>query len=230
MYSCVVSIADIFTLSSSWLSRQVATKHHQPFRSTFSNAFNTRAIYKLSARSIIFNVFMNVGLYAFYTVICFVMARPPHDLVKRAMNSRLASRSIPRPIRHFITPRQMSKEQAIAVCFCGAAKTTSVGIPLVAAMWENQPDTPRAFLQIPVLLYTMEQVFLAQGLVYLFRWYMKRNVHSELDTESMRTRTTRTTRVDELDGTVDNGVVGVVGLARSREADLRGQGFKDVKL
>lgn len=169
---------------------------------------------------------MNIGLYTLFTVICFVMARPPHDLVKRAMSSRLASHSIPRPIRHFITPRQMSKEQAIAVCFCGAAKTTSVGIPLVAAMWSSLPTLKVAFLQIPVLLYTMEQVFLAQGLVYVFRWYMKRKVHSDLDTESTRTRTTR---VDELDGTVDHGSV-MMMTPRSREAVLRGQGFEDVKL
>lgn len=170
---------------------------------------------------------MNIGLYTLFTVICFVMARPPHDLVKKAMSSRLASHSIPRPIRHFITPRQMSKEQAIAVCFCGAAKTTSVGIPLVAAMWSSLPTLKVAFLQIPVLLYTMEQVFLAQGLVYVFRWYMKRKAHSDLDTESTRTRTT--TRVDELDGTVDRGGV-MMMTTRSREAVLRGQGFEDVKL
>lgn len=168
---------------------------------------------------------MNIGLYALFTLICFVMARPPHDLVKKAIGSRLASHSIPRPMRHFITPRQMSKEQAIAVCFCGAAKTTSVGIPLVAAMWSSLPTLKVATLQIPVLLYTMEQVFLAQGLVYVFKWYMKRQAHSELDTESMQTRTTR---VDELDGTVDGG--GIMMVTRSREATLRGQGFEDVKL
>lgn len=168
---------------------------------------------------------MNIGLYALFTVICFVLARPPHDLVKKAIGSRLASHSIPRPIRHFITPRQMSKKQAIAVCFCGAAKTTSVGIPLVAAMWTSQTELKRAFLQIPVLLYTMEQVFLAQGLVYVFKWYMKRSVHSDLDTESVRTRTTR---VDELDGTMDSG--GTMMVTLSREAALRGQGFEDVKL
>lgn len=93
-------------------------------------------------------------------------------------------------------------------------------------MWATQPDQQRtSFIQIPVLLYTMEQVFLAQVLVYVFKWYLKRSVHSELDSESMRTRTTR---VDELDGAVEGG--GVMMLTRSREAALRGDGFKDVKL
>lgn len=102
-------------------------------RSTFSNAFKTGALYTMPKSSIIFNIFMNIVLYIFFTVICFCFARPPHNLVKKATGSRLARVSVPRPIRHFITPKQMSKEQAVAVCFCGAAKTTGVGIPLVAA-------------------------------------------------------------------------------------------------
>lgn len=128
--------------------------------------------------SMLFNIFMNMGLYILFTVICFVLARPPHNFVKRVIASRLATLSIPWPLRHFITPRQISKEQTVAVCFCGAAKTTGVGIPLVAAMW--------ATIAIPVLLYTMEQVFLAQILVYVFKCYLKRSVHSDLDMENRR--------------------------------------------
>ncbi|KAF3770462.1 hypothetical protein M406DRAFT_248237 [Cryphonectria parasitica EP155] len=154
--------------------------------STFSNAFKTGALYTMPKASIFFTVFMNIGLYVLFTIICFVFARPPHNLVKKAIGPQLASLSIPRPIRHFITPRQMSKEQTIAVCFCGAAKTTGVGIPLVAAMWSGRDELTRAYLQIPVLLYTMEQVFLAQGLVYVFKWFLRRSVHSELDVESVR--------------------------------------------
>ncbi|KAF3347460.1 hypothetical protein VdG2_04182 [Verticillium dahliae VDG2] len=62
----------------------------------------------------------------------------------------------------------------VAVCFCGAAKTTSLGIPLVAAMWRDADDLTVALVQVPLLLYTIEQVFVAQGLVYFFRWYLDR--------------------------------------------------------
>lgn len=155
-------------------------------RTTFSNAFKTGALKTMPRGTLLFNIFMNMGLYILYTVICFVLARPPHNLVKKAIASRLATLSIPRWLRHFITPRQMSKEQAVAVCFCGAAKTTGVGIPLVAAMWAGQSDMVRASIAIPVLLYTMEQVFLAQVLVYVFKWYLKRSAHSDLDMESHR--------------------------------------------
>lgn len=61
----------------------------------------------------------------------------------------------------------MSKEQTIAVCFCGAAKTTSLGIPLVTSMWTQADDLTRAFITIPVLLYTIEQV--SFGICHLIR-------------------------------------------------------------
>lgn len=118
---------------------------------------------------------MNVVLYGLFTTICFTMARPPRRLVA-ALEGRLGDAAwIPRAVRRVVTPRRMSKEQTIAVCFCGAAKTTSVGIPLVSAMWAQKDELTRAAVAIPVMLYTMEQVFLAQGLVYVFRHYLKRD-------------------------------------------------------
>lgn len=68
----------------------------------------------------------------------------------------------------------MSRAQTVAICFCGAAKTQSLGIPLIAAMWTHTDALTTAYIEIPVVLYTMEQVFLAQGFVYLFRWYLRR--------------------------------------------------------
>lgn len=180
--------------------------------STFSNAFKTGAIKRLPTQSILFNVFMNVGLYALFTAVCFVAARPPHRLVV-AFETRAAQRYIPRWARRVIAPKQMSKEQTVAVCFCGAAKTTSVGIPLVAAMWHSKGAETQATLAIPVLLYTMEQVFLAQVLVYVFRWYLRRGeTHKEsMDLEALRARDRHGRGVEDVDGAVDERAAGGAG-------------------
>lgn len=149
---------------------------------------------------------MNVGLYALFTGVCFVAARPPHRLVL-AFETRAAQRYIPGPVRRVVAPKQMSKEQTVAVCFCGAAKTTSVGIPLVAAMWHSKGADVQATLAIPVLLYTMEQVFLAQVLVYVFRWYLRRGeAHKEsMDMEALRARRGLGRGVEDVDdGAVDD--------------------------
>lgn len=136
----------------------------------------------LPKASIIFDIFMNIAMYMIYTLFCFYMARPPTTLI-RAANPRIgeskALKRAPNFLRRAVTLKQMSKVQTIAVCFCGAAKTTSLGIPLSTAMWIHADNLTRAYIQIPVLLYTIEQVFLAQILVYFFKWYLRKDLKKE---------------------------------------------------
>ncbi|KAF5026053.1 hypothetical protein F66182_1845 [Fusarium sp. NRRL 66182] len=145
---------------------------------TFSGAFGTGALKDLSTSNVLFLVFINVALYALFTAICFLAARPPEAFTRVTTSSRLG-----RVLPQVLLPKRMSKEQTIAVCFCGAAKTTSLGIPLASSMWARADDLTRAYIQIPVLLYTIEQVFMAQGLVYVFRWYMRRGSKERADEE-----------------------------------------------
>ncbi|KAJ3491281.1 hypothetical protein NLG97_g5621 [Lecanicillium saksenae] len=154
---------------------------------TFSGAFETGAIFKISKPSVVWTIFMNIALYLLFTVICFLSARPPRALAQ-LINPMIADsklgRRVPNFFRLIVTVRQMCIEETIAVCFCGAAKTTSLGIPLVAAMWAAADDLTRAFIQIPVLLYTIEQVFVAQLLVHVFKWYTRRMDKHQSDSET----------------------------------------------
>ena len=88
-----------------------------------------------------------------FTTFCFLLARPPY-LAK------------------------MPKMETVAVCFCGAAKTTALGIPLVTVMWTHFDEDVRANIQIPVVLYTTEQIFLAQALVWWFKWWLKEDLNA----------------------------------------------------
>jgi solute carrier family 10 (sodium/bile acid cotransporter), member 7 len=116
----------------------------------------------LPTSALLFNVFMNVALYIVFTLICFYFARPP-TVIERAINShfsesKLGSR-LPKAVQNAITVKKMTEGQTVAICFCGAAKTTSLGIPLVSAMWFQADSLTKAYVQIPVLLYTIEQVW-----------------------------------------------------------------------
>ncbi|UNI14190.1 Proteasome endopeptidase complex [Purpureocillium takamizusanense] len=192
---------------------------------TFSGAFKTGALYRLSPASVIFDVFLNVALYLIFTVICFFAARPAAFLCalgeplppSSSSASSTAAVSTRRRLSHLFRRalalifRRMPREQAVAVCFCGAAKTTSLGIPLVAAMWSASDDLTMALIQIPVLLYTIEQVFVAQILVYVFRWYLRRG--NKADAES---------------GTEPGGAENVAEVADDarRHGQARGQGSR----
>ncbi|TQV99486.1 sodium bile acid symporter [Cordyceps javanica] len=154
---------------------------------TFSGAFETGALFKISKPSVVWVIFMNIAIYLLFTAICFFAARPPLGLAAM-INPLIADskigRRLPNLLHRTLTIRQMCIEETIAVCFCGAAKTTSLGIPLVAAMWAAADNLTRAFIQIPVLLYTIEQVFVAQLLVHVFKWYIRRMEKHQSDSET----------------------------------------------
>lgn len=158
--------------------------------STFSGAFETGALTRLPKSSVIFNVLINIAEYLLFTVICYYIAYPPKP-VCRFMNghiadSRVGSR-LPGALRRAVTVKRMPKDLVVAVCFCGAAKTTSLGIPLTAAMWSRLDNLVISSIQVPVLLYTVEQVFVAQFLTIFFKSWSQRGGNQAADDESLET-------------------------------------------
>ncbi|KAL2829147.1 putative sodium bile acid cotransporter [Aspergillus cavernicola] len=129
---------------------------------TFSSCFATRALQDLSTESIIFIALFNLALYVFLTAVCFFLSRPPESLHRRTKVGRW----------HVLRP--MSPEETIAVCFCGPAKSTALGIPLLYAMWTPVDLFVKAKTSVPVLLYTTEQLFVAHFFVHAFRWWKRR--------------------------------------------------------
>jgi sodium/bile acid cotransporter 7 len=70
--------------------------------------------------------------------------------------------------------RQIEKTETISICFCAPAKTQALGIPLIAAMYSSADDQTRALIQVPMILYTAEQILVGQALVWVFkRWLAK---------------------------------------------------------
>ncbi|RHZ63088.1 uncharacterized protein CDV56_109112 [Aspergillus thermomutatus] len=138
---------------------------------TFSSCFATGALQTLSVQSVLFVVFFNIALYIALTAICFVLSRPPEIL---SVN-RFGMRSI---------FKRISPEETIAVCFCGPAKSTALGIPLLYAMWAPVDLYTKAKTSVPVLLYTTEQICIAHFFVHaLQRWHNK--INQKRDVESI---------------------------------------------
>ncbi|KAJ5178474.1 sodium bile acid cotransporter [Penicillium coprophilum] len=132
---------------------------------TFSSCFATGALQTLSAQSIVFVVLFNIILYTTLTTVCFFCSRPPQIFSSRRWSKPIFKR--------------MSPEETIAVCFCGPAKSTALGIPLLYAMWQPVDLLLKAKTSVPVLLYTTEQICVAHFFVQLFRWWHARIVEKE---------------------------------------------------
>lgn len=139
--------------------------------STFSSCFATNALQSLSAQSIAFIVLFNVALYLFLTAVCFYISCPPKFLS-----------SCPHPWAKRVFER-ISPGETIAVCFCGPAKSTALGIPLLYAMWMPVDLFIKAKTSVPVLLYTTEQVCVAHFFVYVFRRWLAK-IEGSRDLES----------------------------------------------
>ncbi|KAH9906449.1 putative sodium bile acid cotransporter [Xylariomycetidae sp. FL2044] len=158
--------------------------------STFSGAFQTGALTSIPKASIIFNVFMNIAEYILFTAICYSVSQPPDRLARlinpHAADSRIGSR-LPSRLRRAVTVTKMPREQVVAVCLCGAAKTTTLGIPLAAAMWSQLDNYTISAIQVPVLLYTVEQVFVAQFLTIFFKRWLRKGSKETGDAESTAT-------------------------------------------
>lgn len=131
-------------------------------RVTFSSCFATGALEDLSTETVVFVVLFNIALYVFLTAVCFCLSRPPQSLCTRAKIGRW----------HIL--KQIPPEEAIAVCFCGPAKSTALGIPLLYAMWTPVDLFLKAKTSVPVLLYTTEQLFVAHFFVHAFQWWKQR--------------------------------------------------------
>ncbi|KKK21007.1 hypothetical protein P175DRAFT_0466976 [Aspergillus ochraceoroseus IBT 24754] len=128
---------------------------------TFSSCFATDALQNLSAESIVFVVLFNIALYVFLTAVCFSLARPPRFLAAWTVGK-------------WHVFKQVVPEETIAVCFCGPAKSTALGIPLLYAMWTPLDLFVKSKTSIPVLLYTTEQLCVAHVFVHVFqRWKRK---------------------------------------------------------
>jgi sodium/bile acid cotransporter 7 len=76
----------------------------------------------------------------------------------------------------------VDKPEAISICFCAPAKTQALGIPLIAAMYTTADDKTRALIQVPMILYTAEQILVGQVLVWLFKRWLRDDKEEDVET------------------------------------------------
>lgn len=143
--------------------------------SSFSTAFYQHAFTSVSHVSIIFVVFFNLGIYLFFTLLCFVCARPwfipkifSHEPSSNSWSLYATSYRIFRPFYY-------NRRDAVAILFCGPAKTAALGVSLVSSQYGSDfPELGK--LLVPLVLYQSEQVATAQIIVPLIRSWVNREI------------------------------------------------------
>lgn len=141
---------------------------------SFSTAFAQKAFESVSHASIIFIVFFNIGIYLFFTLLCFLWSRPYFIKVL------FSEEPTPQHSRSYrfgyklLTPFYYSRRDTVSVMLCGPAKTAALGVSLVSSQYGSHSQYLGKLL-VPLVLYQAEQVMTAQILVN----FMKKWIHAE---------------------------------------------------
>ncbi|GAV54722.1 hypothetical protein ZYGR_0AS00440 [Zygosaccharomyces rouxii] len=138
---------------------------------SFSTAFKQRAFTDVSHVCIIFVCFFDLGLYLFFTGICFICARPYFLLVifkeepVKGQSTKLYYYSY-----KLLRPFYYNKRDTVCLLYCGPAKTAALGVSLVTSQYGNEKANLGKML-LPLVLYQAIQVLSASFLVPLFKWW-----------------------------------------------------------
>ncbi|ANZ75289.1 BA75_02435T0 [Komagataella pastoris] len=141
---------------------------------SFSTAFYQHAFTSVPSTSIIFLCFFNLGIYLFFTLICYLYSRP------RFLLSIFHEEPTPQHSKFYrwgyktFRPFYYNRPDTVSVMLCGAAKTAALGVSLITSQYgEDSPHLGQ--LLVPLVLYQSQQVAVAQILVP----FMKKWVHSD---------------------------------------------------
>ncbi|SCU89377.1 LAMI_0D13366g1_1 [Lachancea mirantina] len=146
--------------------------------SSYSTAFYQHAFTSVSHVCIIFILLFNLGIYLFFSVICFFCARP--FWVPRIFPAELSNESsrFYRLNYEFFRPFFYGRKDTVAILYCGPAKTAALGVWLITAQYGS--DFPQlGKLLVPFVLYQSEQVVAAKLLVPLVRKWALKEVESD---------------------------------------------------
>lgn len=142
---------------------------------TFSTAFHQNAFEVVPSESIIMVVFFNIGAFILFCGICIILARSPlsrHAAKSIEIHYQQSGANEKKTwkfyIYKFLAPFYFSRQDTIAIIFCGAAKTVVLGVPLINAQYiAHQEMIGR--VSVPLVLYQGEQLLVSQLLIPLFR-------------------------------------------------------------
>ena len=114
----------------------------------------------------------NIGIYLFFTVLCFFYARPRWILWIFNHEPTEEDLKLYKWGYRLLRPFYWNKRDTVAILLCGPAKTAALGVSLVSSQYGLQ-NPKLGILLVPLVLYQAEQVLTAQILTkFMKRWIM----------------------------------------------------------
>ncbi|KAG2220281.1 hypothetical protein INT45_009896 [Circinella minor] len=128
--------------------------------SVFSDAFYNHSFDAVGVTDIVAVIIMNIGFYILFSLLSFFLAYLPFP-------SSLKEPSWVKRLRY-------SREDTVAIMYCGATKTVAMGVPLINVLYESGDPGTVGVLSTPLLLYHVEQLILGNFEVDILKnWVLR---------------------------------------------------------
>ncbi|KAG2210401.1 hypothetical protein INT46_004027 [Mucor plumbeus] len=128
--------------------------------SVFSDAVYSGSFSAVKPKDIVAVAIINAGFYISFSMLCLILARLP------------LPKCIPTPA--LVKRLRYSREDTVAIMYCGATKTVAMGVPLINVLYQNGDPGTIGVLSTPLLLYHVEQLILGNIEVELLKKWVKR--------------------------------------------------------
>ncbi|KAI8971857.1 SBF-like CPA transporter family-domain-containing protein [Mycotypha africana] len=140
--------------------------------SVFSDAVYSGSFAAVKPKDVVAVAIMNAGFYILFSLLCLVLARLP-------LPRFIETPAIVKRLRY-------SREDTVAVMFCGATKTVAMGVPLINVLYQNGDPGTVGVLSTPLLLYHVEQLIFGNIEVEILKKWVKRGKARELQKQQQQ--------------------------------------------
>ncbi|ORZ16882.1 SBF-like CPA transporter family-domain-containing protein [Absidia repens] len=135
--------------------------------SVFSDAVYSGSFSAVTAKDIVIIAVINAVFYITFSLTCLLLARLP---LPKFINTP-----------DWIKRLRYSREDTVAVMYCGATKTVAMGVPLINVLYQNGDPGTIGVLSTPLLLYHVEQLILGNIEVELLKKWVLAGQKSHKD-------------------------------------------------
>ncbi|KAF7726996.1 hypothetical protein EC973_008109 [Apophysomyces ossiformis] len=133
--------------------------------SVFCDGVATNAFNKMTGVDIVAIIGFDMFMYCFGCCLTIFVARLPWP-------SNLKE---PKWVRRW----RFSREDAVAMMYCGATKTVSMGIPLINVLYAQSSYGVVGVLSLPLLMYHISQLFIGNFQVQILKKWIQRGIEQD---------------------------------------------------
>ncbi|KAI8370495.1 putative sodium bile acid cotransporter [Radiomyces spectabilis] len=140
--------------------------------SVFSDAVYSGSFAAVTTKDIIIVAVINAIFYILFSLLCIFLAYIP---LPRCVKT-------PKWVNRF----RYSREDTVAVMYCGATKTVAMGVPLINVLYQNGNPGTVGVLSTPLLLYHIEQLIMGNIQVEILKKWVLRGQEQQQALPSQR--------------------------------------------